>query len=478
MKCVRLLICFVVIFYSVSVSANDCRVTILHFNDLHGHLEAPNKGLGGAARIGSLVIKIEQENIKSGRHTLLLMGGDLFSGTPVSNEFEGGAELKFLEAIGTEAMVLGNHEFDFGVKNLKKKIKSTQMPILAANVIDKTTERLLGMATYVFPLAPGCRVGLMGLVTKTTPNITNADVSSLTFKDPIKVAGDYIDDLLEQSEIQIALTHLRRIKDIELAKRVEGFDLVVGGHDHVSPQDYCKLSAGISVCETPPSGTYLGRIDLRVSGGKVVTENTQLIPIDKKAGKSKEVKKLLEPYFSKVSSSMDEVVGALGANLYHRPKQGIASQVPLGIAVADAIKQYVKADVAFMNTGGVRKTLKKGKITKGDVFEALPFQNYVGVIELSGEDLTKIVDRSEKSVGSGHAGPYLNWSGLKYKKLGGSYEILVNGTAINPGKTYKVATVDFIAKGGDGYGMLKKKKFSSSGKLVRDVFEKYLKSSK
>lgn len=476
MRYLRIAIFFLLIVFSTNAIASECKVTILHFNDFHGNLETPKKGWGGGERIAAIVAKIDQENLQNGRHTILLNGGDLISGTPVSDKFKGEVEYKFFEKIGGEAMVIGNHDFDFGIETLKNNMKNTDVPVLSANIIDKSTGRLFTNATYVFPLGPECRVGVMGLTLQGTPQVTGTDVSGLTFQNPIKVAGDYIDDLVDQSEIRVALTHLGVNQDVQLAKSVKGFNVVVGGHDHVRPNEYCKTAGGIPVCQTPAKGEYVGRIDLAVNDGKVVVEKTELIPVDKKAGKSKEMRNFLQPYFNKIAAQMGEVVSTVSTDLYHRPKSGLVAKTPLGEVAADAMKSYVKADAAFMNTGGLRKTIKRGAVTRGDIFEALPFQNYVGILSLSGGDILQLIDLSEKKATPEHVGPYLVWAGLDYKKNDGTYDVSLNGKPLESNKIYKVATVDFIANGGDGYTMLKSKEFRTSGKILRDVVEKYMKS--
>ena len=181
---------------------------------------------------------------------------------------------------------------------------------------------------------------------------------------------------------------------------------------------------------------------------------------------------------SEVKTAMSEVVATVGKTLYHRPREGSVNQVPLGTVVADAIKYMTKADVAFMNTGGMRKTIKKGRVTKNDVFEALPFDNYVGIMDLTGTDLIKVVETSEKRATVERPQPFLNWSGLKYMKNDGSFSVEINGQPIKSNKIYKVATVDFLANGGDGYNVLKNKDFKTTGRVLRDVFERYIKSNK
>jgi len=459
-----------IIFVSTISFANQCKITILHFNDFHGAIKNPKKGLGGATRLANVVGKIDKQNLKEGRHTLLFSGGDLVSGTPVSDKYQGEVEYKFLNMIGTEAMVVGNHEFDFSVDTFRKRMKKSNFPILSANIIDKKNERLLTTsATYTFPLDKGCRLGIMGLTTKGTPQTTSGDVSSLQFTDPIQAASDYIDDFVEQHEIKVALTHMGVAGDVKLAQKVKGFDLVVGGHDHVTPADYCRVVKGTTVCQTPAKGQYVGRIDLAVNNGRVTVEKTELIPV--KGGQSKDVKELIKPYVAAVDATMNEIVGTIEAPLPYRTNDG--SEAPLGKFLAKLMTKKTGADAGFINLGGIRKSLNKGGVTRSDVFEAFPFGNIVGSLTLNGADIVRLIELSGRLTRSGRYQPGLCWYGVTYQKSGEDYTVMINGKPVDENKKYKVATVNFLAEGNDGYTFLKNRKFTSTGKLYRDVVADY-----
>jgi len=465
----RLTIALVLLLLSTSISyASECKISILHFNDLHGNLATPKKGLGGAERLASLIGKIEAENNENGRYTLLLNGGDLISGTPISGMFKGEAEFKFLNLIGTEAMVIGNHEFDFGREALDKNIARADFAILGANISSKEDRPIYAMSTYVIPLKPGCRVGILGL---TIP----IKVKGLKFEDPVKVATDFIEDLKEQAEVRIALTHMYLKEDIMIAEKVPGFTLVVGGHDHVPATKYCRTAGGIPVCETPSKGRYLGKIDLTVSNEKVIYEGQELIPVDKKAGKSKYIREELATYLKSSEEAMKEVIGSTKKHLYYRPKQGKVYQPSLAKFITAALRLDTNTEIAFMNMGGIRKDIKKGKVRRKNVYEALPFDNQVGTMTLTGKDILDLIKISEKRATTMRPQPYLCWSGLNYTKSNGNYSVTVGGEPLDMKRKYKITTVDFVAGGGDGYYTLKNKKFQSIGKYPRDIVAKYFK---
>lgn len=463
---------------AASANASECHVTVLHFNDLHGYLEMPKKDLGGAERIAAAVARIDQENLAKGHHTLLFFGGDLVTGTPVSEKFKGEAEYKFMDAIGTELMVIGNHDFDFEIAAFKENVGKVSFPVISANITDTRSKQPFVPATYVFPLEEGCRVGVLGLTTTMTKQSSGADLGSLEFSDPISAAGSYIDDLAEQSEIKVALTHLNRSTDKNLIGKVKGFDVLIGGHDHVDTNEYCIYEGSVLLCETPEKGKYLGRVDLVLKDGKVSVEKTELIPMDKKAGKSKEVKSLVNNYFTLLNAHMGEVVGNVNNNYPFRPKKGEVGSILLGEMIARALKDSVKADVGAQNMGSIRAPLKKGKVTIGDVYEILPFDNEIVTVNLQGSDILYMVKRSEEVATPERPQPYLCWYGLTYKKEGDNYEIKINGKALDTNAKYKIALNSFIASGKDGYDRLEKIKKTNSGIKVKEAFIKFLKSGK
>jgi 2',3'-cyclic-nucleotide 2'-phosphodiesterase (5'-nucleotidase family) len=195
-------------------------------------------------------------------------------------------------------MVLGGRDFDYGTAALEKNLKGLKITALAANILlKKGATPLFTPATYVIPLETGCRVGLVGL----TSSEGGSSPANLEFTDPIEAADNYIGDLSEQSEVQIALTHIGIAKDAELAGKVPDLDLILGSADPASKgAGHCSDVGKTPVCRTPPNGTHLGRIDIVISGNKAVIERKELIPADKKAGKYKEIRGLINSYVNRL----------------------------------------------------------------------------------------------------------------------------------------------------------------------------------
>ena len=440
------------ILLSLPAYAEPQHLTILHFNDFHGHLE-------NAARISSVIKNIEKANLQKGWHTIVLNGGDLISGTPVSARFNGEAEIKFINEIGTDAIVVGNHDFDFGMDALLKNISATKFPTLAANIFKKG--KLYPAQAGVLIFKDNCpTVAIFGLTHEETPTLTSpASVKGLKFGKVVRAAKKEMKRLEGISDIQIALTHIGVKNDIELAKEVSGIDAVIGGHDHVRPEEYCRDIKNVPVCQTPSYGTYVGAIDLEIDGKHVKTLNKTLIPINNKVPKDPAVSKMMRTYLDPVEKEMKETIGVARYDIAH--DRNFKGTTPLGGIIAEAIKDYTSADIGLVNPGGIRRPIKKGLVTKGDIEEVLPFPNIVLKLEMSGQQITNLLNNSAKR------GKMMQLSGIAPDAI------------LDPQKKYTVSTIDFLVNGGDGITEFKKAKVvTNTGKYIKEIFIAYIKKEK
>ncbi len=467
LKFLKLVLTLVVISLIVPfcLHAKTCKVSILHFNDTHGHLEPNNDNLGGAARIASLIEKIKKENTRNGRHTLVLHGGDVISGTMVSFNFKGKAEMDFLNQIGVEAMAVGNHEFDFGQDNLINMDQQSNFPFLSANIIDKRNGKPFFQAYKIVKYDDGCTISVIGATTEDTPTMAfPKNVSNMEFIDSAAAIKSNMNELNKLSDLQIALTHLGVRRDIRLAKMVPDIDAVIGGHDHVPISDYSRIINETPVCQTPANGTYLGRVDLTFNDGAVTTDRVEAIEINKKAGNSRKTKRLLSKYFKELKTFKKEKVGILAHDLPHG-RNGL--QTPMGKYVTKVLCEKTGADVGFLNSGGIRSYLKAGVVTQNDIYQVFPFGNHVTTVAIKGNELIELVEAGLERVKRGRT--VYNWSNLEYKENGKTIEVFVDNKPVNPHLTYVLATTDFMAYGGDGATVFKGKKLNVTETTLRSA---------
>lgn len=267
--------------------AVDWKLTILHTNDTHAHLENEAK----------LVTAIKQQ-LDGKENFLLLHAGDVFSGTLFFNKYEGLADLKFMNMLGYHAMTIGNHEFDNGPKALANFVKEAKFPVLSANIdfskenelssLASTTigENASDFAGKIFPAVildvHGEKVGVFGLTTVETEFISNPG-KNIKFNDVVSTAKATVKSLEEKGVNKIiALTHIGYSDDIKLAEAVDGIDIIVGGHSHTVVNEPVKVK-NTYVVQAGEYAQYLGRVDISFNKEGVVTQfNGQLINITEK----------------------------------------------------------------------------------------------------------------------------------------------------------------------------------------------------
>lgn len=447
----RILLILLTLLITLPALAAPKHVTILHFNDFHGHLEPDVEdgvARGGAARIATIVSDIEKENRARGWETFVLFGGDAFTGTLISSEFRGAAEFDFLNMLGLDAFVVGNHEFDNGLPRFQELIAEVKYPIVSANISWRANDERMMPATALLT-KDDVTLALLGLTTEETAVSTHpSNVRDLRFSDAIKEAKREMRRLKKLSPFRIALTHLGVEGDIRLAKKVRGFIAVIGGHDHVSPDEYCRLVRRVPVCQTPPNGCFIGRLDFSIDEKKIDYLGSQLIPVTADVTEDRAVKRMIAHYTRKLSKSFDRVIARSAETLTPSREQ----RTRLGTLVAEAMRSKTGAEVAFVNSGGIRAPLKSGPVRVRDVLTILPFRNRLITFDVTGAQLETILAHGIEHGG----GAFPQVAGIDYEIVDDRPTgITIEGRPMERKRTYRAVTVDFLVDGGDGYGMLK-----------------------
>ena len=468
-------------------------ITILHTNDHHGRPLAFQcayfKGAGLPAR-KTLIDSLRSENA----NTLVLDAGDINDGLIESSFFDAEPDIIGYNAIGYDAMTLGNHEFYHSLKTLNQQRKLAKFPFLCANITDLTNQPV-GIPYIIKTMPNGLRVGIIGLTTCSTQYSASKEMSSaLHFNDEVETANSIASQIRDKVDILIALVHMgiatqgniEEYGSVKLAKNVPALDLVIDGHSHTQLERplWVHQTDGdsIAVVQALCWGAYLGDANLQVDNGKVKLASWKTIPIninDTKIKEDEELKALLMPYKNKADSCMSEVIGTSDKD--YTIEQIRLGECELGNFVADASYWYNrdnKVDFAICNSGGIRDALKIGIIKKSDIYNMLPFENNVKVIELNGKQVKEAISYCfSKKVGTGG---YLQFSKnieiIFSKENNNILQIKVNNKAINDNAVYRVSTNSYLSDGGDGYSVLAQAKVINEKDVYeRDVVYQYIK---
>ncbi|MCX7795502.1 MAG: 5'-nucleotidase C-terminal domain-containing protein [bacterium] len=470
---------------SLSFSTDAFSITILHTNDTHSHIEE-------IARRVTLIRQVQKE---VGRNKVLLLdAGDVFSGTPYFTIYKGSADVRFMNYAGYDAMTLGNHEFDMGPNVLARFIEKAKFPILCAN-FDFSKEDALKdkVKSWVIVEKGGEKFGVFGLTTPETAEISSPG-KNIAINDYLETAKIIVKELESRGINKIiALSHIGWDNDVRLAKEVEGIDIIVGGHSHTLPKSYPTVVADDNtptlIVQANEYGKYLGRLDVIFNNAGIIQSwKGNLIAIDSKIKEESLCKIKLEDYKKPVTKLMNTVVGESLIDLDGERSRVRSQETNLANLVTDAMlakAKVVNAVIAIQNGGGIRASIPKGKITLGQIMTVLPFGNYLVTLDLTGQQIIEALENGVSQV-KDLAGRFPQVSGLRFvwdpnadvgkrivsveiKNPDGTYQ------PIDPTRTYRVVTNNFLAQGGDGYTVFQKgTNFINLGFVDYDVLREYI----
>lgn len=451
-------------------------LVILHTNDVHSRLESFVDGeteLGGLARLATVVDEIRDQY---GKSVILLDAGDATHGTNVANLFQGRSTVEVMNAIGYNAMTLGNHDFNYGQEALLERMADAKFPFLAANVTTEAGE-VLTYSALVQDFG-GVRVGVIGVSSLETPVTTHPNnVVGLVFHDPIQTVKQLAERLRPDVDVLIALTHIGYLEDLKLAEAVPELDVIVGGHSHTELQEAVEVG-GVIIVQSHEWARNLGFLRLEIEDGKITGYEQRLIPITAAVEPHPEVQAIIDGWNSLLAERLNQVVGTTSVFFDGERANVRTRETNLGNLVADIMREATGADIAITNGGGIRASLPQGEVTIGDIYTVLPFDNTLTVIQLSGRDLLAALEYSVRLYPEQNGG-FLQVSGVHFavnprnsgKRV---YNVRINGEVIVMDKLYTVATNDFLAAGGDGYEVLNNGIIvSDTGLMLRDVVVDY-----
>ena len=499
MKKTFISIVIAILFLSTGASAqNDSReVTIIYTNDFHSAFDPipaywlkGSPRLGGAAQLTTLANQIRARR----KTTFFFDTGDMFTGQ-LSFLTKGEALMEMMRAMNYDAMVIGNHEFDYGADNFERQMNRVDFPVLGANIFYKDTNNPYSRP-YTIIEKDGLRVGVIGVIGQDARSVAlPSGITNLDFADPIPVVRRWVAELRPQVDLVVVLAHQGKTgpmqtdaenrpevqrdfdEDIRLTTEVEGIDVFVGGHAHRGIETpFVNPKTGTLIVQTYGYGTRLGYLNLQVKNGKVVSHKGELLKVwSDRLVPDARVAKVVEKYKKLAAPSIGIVLGRLKTRLvrdYNRESS-------LGNFVADVIREYGQADVGIENAGGLRADLPEGAVTNGNVYDALPFVNTVTVCELTGTQLREVIEQG-LSLERG----MVQVSGMKvtYDLSNPIGHRMVNaevgGRPLDERMVYQVAVTSFLAEGGDLYTTFLKTKQSDKGGLISEVLMDYIKRKK
>jgi len=482
-------------------------LVILNTNDTHGHPVAfydyPAGDQGGIPVRKTFVDGVRTAN----PNVLVVDAGDMNTGRPESNFFSAEPDIIGYNAVGYDLMTMGNHEFDHDFAKMQEQIALSEFPWLCANVKTEDGKYIENVQPYIIKEYGTFKVAVLGLMSKYTAETGNPEfIQGFVFEDEVEVARELVPKLQKKADIVIAVVHMGLYDETKgsmlLAKEVPGIAMIVDGHTHTKTEEAVfvkndETGKNVAIVSSKHWGLYMGKTDLTFMNGEVTDVDFELVPmnvrkrikhddgtrtyptIGEEIAKDEALLATLQVYVDKVDAVLSEVIGKATAVFANDDTRKM--ETALGDIVTDSQKWFIEtqgleADFAFQNGGGIRATLGDGEIQKATIYEVLPFDNSIALLEMKGTDVIALFEKAATNIGAGAMAQVSKEVKFVIDSATQTVaELTINGSPVDPAKVYKVACNSYLASGGDGYGMFKNNQSMYDTSLMqRDAFIDYI----
>jgi 2',3'-cyclic-nucleotide 2'-phosphodiesterase (5'-nucleotidase family) len=438
--------------------AETAKITFVLTNDIYqmGDTEMPDgKRRGGFARLAAVV---KAERAKGG-HVVFTHGGDTLSPSLMSGVDQGAHILNLTNMLNPDIFVPGNHEFDFGKAVFQKRMAEAKFPLFAANMQNADGKALPGFKDRDIVTIDGIRVGFTGAAHDNTPRLSNP--GDLKFRPTVETMKAQAEALRRDgADLVVVVMHADRSQGAELVESHVA-DLVLTGHNH---DLFIGFDGRSAMVESSYDAHYVTIVEVNVGVKQQDNHRTvdwwpQFRVIDTATvAPDPEFVAVVAEYERELDRQMNVPLATTTVRLDTRDAVMRSGEAAFGNLIADAIRERTRAEAAIMNGGGVRgsKVYEPGDaISRRDILGELPFANHLITLDVKGSDLRTVLENGFSRIP--RAGRFPQVSGMKIEfdphQPPGSriVSIAIGGAPLDPDRTYRIATNDFLARGGDGY---------------------------
>jgi 2',3'-cyclic-nucleotide 2'-phosphodiesterase (5'-nucleotidase family) len=428
-------------------------LTFLQQNDIHAQLEphweyfwtgggAVYRQAGGLARAATVIRQVRAE---TGGACCLLDGGDAIHGTGPAQWTEGAVVVPALNALGITLMAPGNWEFGYGPEVLQRRAQEFNFPLLACNVHDAARGELVFAPTAVHEIG-GVTVGFVGvatpIVTQTMPRKFGA---GLRIQDPVEPVRAAVRRLRREERVDliVVVSHVGLPQDIQLAHKIGDIDVLFSGHTHDRLTHPVHVGKTL-VMQSGFSGSFLGRLDLTVTQGRVVDYRHRLITLNESIPLAPDVQAIIGETLETHRARLAEVVGATAVPLHRMT----VLEAPMDDLITAAYRDYTGSEVAFSHGWRYGAPVPPGPITAGDLWQMIPTNPELYTTQLAGAEIRELLEDSLESVFA--ADPFAQRGGYLIRTAGVRAEVRINnpygarvltlevaGAPCEPGRIYQ-----------------------------------------
>jgi len=497
-------------------------IIILHTNDVHCGV------LDSIGYDGLMLYKKDLQ--KQYKHVLTVDVGDHIQGGPLGLLSKGLDIIKIMNKIGYDVSIIGNHEFDYGIDQLKKCNESLNCGYISGNFLYRKNRTLI-YPPYKLIQLDDIKIAFIGI---TTPQTLSKTILHTIIDEEGEMVYDFLTKNDGQELYEIIQKYINEVKDkgakyviilshlgIEgdalekytssgLLSHLIGVDAILDGHTHRIYNKTSKDKNGndILLSQTGTKLTNLGVLKIK-KNGEIISEMLSQIPTPKfikvkpvyRDRKLRLVDPEMNNFINNIESShfseLNKKIGYVNFDLLiNSDEQSSRSgENPLCDLIADSIRYYGKGDITMINAGSIRNDLKKGDITFQNILEVLPFSAYIITKEVKGEDILNALEFGMKDLPE-KTSRFPQVSGISFKvntkikstvivdeeemfvKVSGKrrvYDVIVGKDKLDINKTYLIVFDNYIGKGGDGFSMfINYEEKLNLGKTDNELFMMYI----
>ena len=399
-------------------------ILLLYTNDEHGHIYE-NDGWYKAVALYEMW-EDEEKNCKNCA-VVKLSGGDNYTGTAVSTFFKGVSTAEVMRLLGYRVSALGNHEFDFGERELKNNAKTANMQYISSNVVSKDMKNLFDPGTVIY--AGNEKILFASAITEEVKRISISKpfVESMIAKPENTVPRAIAK---ENADINIIVAHESHNEAKTWVPALPKKPLIVfTAHDH---KEALVEENGVFFIQNAGYLPSYAKVLIEKKGKNSKVVHAEIVPLKKEISLTSkgaaEVKKTIDKYLSQLEKQAGKKLISAGKPLDTPDLQKLFA--------CSMLRTFPGYDAAFSNPGGFRDSIKTGDVKKSDILSIFPFDNFIVTATIQGKDLIFDIEKSENA-----------YCGATKK----GEKWFVGEEEIDNSKTYKIVTTDFIYQGGDNY---------------------------
>ena len=436
------------------------KITILTINDFHGALE-PN--VSGNYGISKLAYSIKEEYDKA-EAPVLISAGDMFQGTALSYYNKGKSVIDVMNCMKFDAMIIGNHEFDWGYETIYNYVDGdstngeANFPFLACNIYDKASNQIVeGTKPYTIVKRGGLNIGIVGYIGDALEtSISPSFIKNHEFVPVMPLVKKYVKELRENHKVDIVIAaghdNDKYNQSLAALSGSERIDAIVNAHSHESYSGLIERSDGVMIpyIQAGSAGEKYGVMTLNINKKtKELLSSSSIIKNNANSKLEPNVELILNNLKLETDPIFNKVIGKATENVY---KNGCADWA------ATAIYDYYDVDLAVINSGGIRTQglpiYKGNEITVSNIHTIVPFDNTVKLVTLKGNEVRKIIKW------------FVSSTNVYYNENNG--KIYINGQPLDDNKYYRVAAIDYIFDN-TKYPFLYGQNITVTNKLFREI---------